>query len=398
MNFSFCAGFGMIKRLLPIVMVAGMTAGLSPAVMAQTAPSTDKDPLVPLSPNQALTMNALLGMINGDPIFVQDILRPLDADLTKLAQNARNLNDFKSQAYDMIRRQVNAQVSDRLTMQKAKSSMADEDNQRVEIMLNKVRHDILTQYAGSEAMADQALRARGSSLEKELADRKRKFIRELYLRKTLWPRITVTRAQILNYYETHIKEFSFDAEVDLYTITIPVDRFLRGPDGKRIANPTTEQVKQATDAALAKARDLIQQAKDGADFAVLAEDNSIDNQKRNGGRWPRTRKGSLAREEVEKAAFSLPANSFAEPVYLPEPDPAKARVVIVKVGDAQPARITPFSEAQRDIDSKLRESQWIRLMREFSDRLASEAAVEGTIDRMVDTSTEVAVARYAVRE
>lgn len=378
--------------------MAGALWASVPAAPGQTAsaPSGEKDPLVPLTPNQALPMNALLGLVNGDPIFVQDILRPIDGDLTKLAKSARNLSDFKSQAYDLIRRQVNTQISDRLTMQKAKSALSDEDNQRVEIMMNKVRHDLLTQYAGSEAMADQALRARGSSLEKELNDKKREFIRKIYLQRTLWPRITVTRANILNYYETHIKDFTFDAEVDLYTITIPVDRFLRGPDGKRVVNPSAEQVKQATDAAMAKARDLITQIKGGADFAMLAEDNSIDNQKRNGGRWPRTRKGSLAREEVEKAAFSLPANGLAEPVYLPEPDPAKARVVIVKVGDVQPARVTPFAEAQRDIEARLRESQWIKLMREFSDKLAADAAVEGTMERMIDTATEVAVSRYAV--
>lgn len=389
---------GMNKRLLPLVLMAGALWASVPAALGQTAsaPSGEKDPLVPLTPNQALPMNALLGLVNGDPIFVQDILRPIDSDLTKLAKSARNLNDFKSQAYDLIRRQVNTQISDRLTMQKAKSALSDEDNQRVEIMMNKVRHDLLTQYAGSEAMADQALRARGSSLEKELNDKKREFIRKIYLQRTLWPRITVTRANILNYYETHIKDFTFDAEVDLYTITIPVDRFLRGPDGKRVVNPSQEQVKQATDAAMAKARDLITQIKGGADFAMLAEDNSIDNQKRNGGRWPRTRKGSLAREEVEKAAFSLPANGLADPVYLPEPDPAKARVVIVKVGDVQPARVTPFAEAQRDIESRLRESQWIKLMREFSDKLAADAAVEGTMERMIDTATEVAVSRYAV--
>lgn len=390
----------MNKRLLPLFLIAGMTAGaqvgLVPAVFGQTQPSNEREVLVPITPNQSLTMNALLGMINGEPIFVQDILRPLDTDLVKLSKSARNLNDFKAQTYDMVRRQVNQQISDRLTMQKAKSALSEEDNQRIEIMLNKVRHDLLTPYAGSEAMADQALRARGSSLEKEISDRRREFVRRIYMQRTLWPRITVTRQHILSYYETHIKEFSFDAEVDLYTITMPVDRFLRDPEGKRIANPTPEQIKQATDAAVAKAKDLIAQIKDGADFAVLAEDNSVDNQRRNGGRWPRTRKGSLAREEVEHAAFSLPSNGIADPVYLSEPDPAKARVVIVKVGDVQPARVTPFAEAQRDIEARLRESQWIKLMKNFTDKLASEAAVEGTMDRMIDTATEVAISRYAV--
>ncbi len=393
----------MVKRLLPVIVFAGVASvALGQAASGPQLPAANTgaqtDVLVPLTPNQPLTMNALLGMINGDPIFVQDVLRPIDGDLIKLAKSARNLSDFKVQSREMVRRQVNTLISDRLTMQKAKSSLDEDDKRRVDIMMNKVRHDLLTQYAGSEAMADQAFRARGSSLEKELNDRKRKFIRDIYLRKTLWPRITVTRQQILAYYEQNIKDYSFDAEVDLYTITLRVDRFLRGPDGKVIQNATPEQIKQATEMTMNLARDLIKQIREGADFAVLAEDNSVDNQKRNGGRWPRTRKGSLAREEIEKSAFSLAANGIAEPVYLSEPDPARARVVVVKVGDVQPARVTPFSEAQRDIEAHLRESQWIKLMREFTDKMASEAAVEGTMEQMINTAADVAVARYAVGE
>jgi len=45
-------------------------------------------------PNQPLPVNALLGAINGKPLFVEDILRPIDADLRRIARVAQTGSDF----------------------------------------------------------------------------------------------------------------------------------------------------------------------------------------------------------------------------------------------------------------------------------------------------------------
>jgi hypothetical protein len=338
-------------------------------------------------------------MINGDPIFTESVLRPVDADLKRIARLAHDVSEFKAAARDIIGKQINIMISDTLITKAAKETLSEDDTKRVDAYMNKLTKDLLTKYEGSAARADQDLRAQGSSMDKELADKRRKTIIDLYLHKTLWPKIVVTRKQIMEDYERNIKKYTIPAEVDLYTITLPVTRFLpkqEGPNGASLPlrNPTDAQWQEAQNLALARARDLIAELKKGGDFATMAEANSVDPKSKNGGRWPHTRQGMLAITQIEKAAFALPSGGLAEPVLALNPDDqTRSVIVIVKVGDVTPTRVIGFEEAQEGIERKLRETQYVTLTNEYYQRLREKAAVEG-VDRMVETVVDASVVQY----
>ncbi|MEI8197533.1 MAG: hypothetical protein WCI73_16680, partial [Phycisphaerae bacterium] len=116
-----------------------------------------------------------------------------------------------------------------------------------------------------------------------------------------------------------------------------------------------------------------------------------------GGRWPHTRKGMLALQEIETAAFKLPENGIAEPVViLNNEDPFKSAVVVVKVGKVQAASVVDFAKAQDQIEKKLREVQYVTLTGEYYRKLREKAAIEG-VDRMVDMVTDAALVRYLAK-
>jgi hypothetical protein len=350
--------------------------------------------------DDARTVNALAGYVNAEPIFVQDILRPLDDQLQKMAAQARNLNEFRSNAQAAIHTQLQKMLFNLMVSSKAKASLTEQDKAQVEMILRMQLHDLLAKHGGSRALADQDLRARGSSVDQEIADVRRGLIKELYFRKELWPKVVVTRQMVVDAYQRDPKKWQKDAELELYTISIPVARWLREPttDGTRgayLKNPTPAQVKEAEGQAMAAARDIVERIKKGEDFATLAEDNSADPRKNSGGRYPHVKRGSMANSKVEDYVFTLPANTVGEPQLVHDADPLQEVVMVVKVGEKTEAHQVSFSEAQEEIMKQLQEQQRLELESQFVQKLQQTTPVEN-LGRMEDTVVDAAVTRYAM--
>jgi hypothetical protein len=379
---------------------AAVLAAVGMTISAARAASDDP-PIMTFQPNQSFTVNAYLGMVNGEPMFADGVLRPKDEELKRIAKLSRSLSEFKSAARDVVQQEINLQEGDILALKDAKAALTDDDNKRVDTYMNIITKEMLTKYEGSAAKAEQDLRAQGTTMAKVLEDKKRSFIVNFYMHKVLAPKIVVTRQQIMEEYQRKIKDFTHPADVDLYTISIPIDNYLKkpGPDNKQVVNdsPTDEEMHNATAAALNYARQLVYQIKAGADFAELAANVSKDPKAKQGGRWAHTHRGDLANKDWEDTAFSLPAGGIADPIVtINKTDHTQNAVVIIKVGQVTPARIEPFSEAQDAIYNSLRDKQYFTLVKEYYDKLRAKAAVEG-VDHMVDTATDVAVTRYLVK-
>jgi hypothetical protein len=380
------------------VLILALAAG-SVAWGADDAPDADSSPLVKPLAGQPMAINALLGAINGKPLFVEDVIRPIDADLQRIARVAQTVSDFKVQAREAIQKQIKQQVGDILIIKAAEDSLDDEDHGRVEMFMNKTKNDILTRYGGSAAMTDEFYRSRGSSFDKELSDIRRRAMVDLYLRRTLYPHIAITRRMILDYYQANIKKFTSDPKVDLYTITIPFARFLaKNADGKLPDNPTADQLAAARTLAMQRAVALIDEIQKSPPekFAEFAENNSVDPKQHSGGRWKDTRRGDLLSKQVEDIAFSLPAHHIAPPQVINDDSPSDGAVMIIKVEDSDPGRVVPFVEAQKQIEAEMREKQYAALSRDYYNKLFEQASIEA-VESMLDTATDVAVTRYFTR-
>ena len=400
-------------RLLPgaAFLAAGSVALLLPGAAVRGAGT---QPLALPEANQALTLNALLGTVDGQPLFAQDVLRPVDSQLRTLAAKARSVRDFRDGARDILQSALQDQISKIVVYNAARSQLSDDDQKRVEYFVDTRRQEMLSQHSGSVALTEEALRARGTTLSRRLDDLRRSAVRELYMRRLLWHRVTVTRQQLLDAYQRDLARFTIPAQVDLYTITLNVRDFLptrpvAGSDRDApISDPTPEQLAAAQAKAVAKARDLIKQLKAGADFARLAEDNSQDPYADNGGRRPHIKKGDLASADLENLAFSLPADTVAaDPLVLPGRAPAQTQVLVVRVGDVEKGRVIPFAEAQDQLKNDLTSRQLLDLQNEFVQNMLKSAAIEavgGTVNtpadvaaqRMLDIAVDAAVAKYAM--
>lgn len=378
--------------------------GLAPGTVSAATDDDTPAPLAQVTPEQALVIDALVATVNGEPIFVKDIIRPIHAELQGVARRSTSLRQFKEEVRFAIEKQMRTMVGEIILYSEAHKTLTEDDQKKIDLYMNRQKNELLSQYRGSRALADQALRTKGSSFDKELERKRRKVVVESYMHKQLYPKITVTRRDILRDYESNLEKYTQQAEVDLYTISIPIRKHIpkiARADGKMVTNPnpTAAELRKAEADTLAEALGVCEQLKKGGDFAEFAEKLSRDPKRTEGGRWPHLKRGTLEREDIENKAFATPENTLADPFLSPSKDPLDACVVVLKVGKVVPHRVKAFGEVQREIDMALRSKQYNELSAAYYARLYANAPIDrkDRVDEMLVTATEVVVARYAVK-
>ncbi len=368
-------------------------------------PAKPKGPINAIRGDQPLTTSAMLGCtINSHPVYVIDIFRPINGALEKLAASDLDTAEFRARAKVLISNQIQSYKNDILLSSAAENTLTDHDQQLISAVLEKERFNLISKNGGSIPAADKALAPQGSSVEKEMADKRRQMIMGLYLQKNVSPKIVVTYPMVRDAYEKDPKKWQRETQVELYQLTLPVVRWLTpttsdGKKGPPIADPTPAQVTDAENKAMQTARDIIALLKKGPDtpqlFAQLVEDyDSRDGAASKGGRLPDMKKGSISDSRLETYVFSLPAHTIGEPQLLRDPNPQKSRVVIVKIGDKEEAHTVPFADAQADIRKDLWEREAADLQEEYLRKLQDSSTVEA-VDQMIDVAVDAAVARYA---
>jgi peptidyl-prolyl cis-trans isomerase C len=167
----------------------------------------------------------------------------------------------------------------------------------------------------------------------------------------------VTEVEAKKYYDENTKRFDVPEQVRVRHILIRID--LSQPN----ADPNAAKVK-----AKAKAQDLLQQIKDGADFAELARTHSDCLSAQQGGDL-----GFFSRSEstpqFEKVAFELETGKVSDIVE------TEYGCHIIKALDHKDASVIPFPQAKDTIIKTLTEKK----QTEFAEKYISELKAQAKI-------------------
>lgn len=170
-------------------------------------------------------------------------------------------------------------------------------------------------------------------------------------------KIKVTEEDAKKYYSENQKEFETPDQVRASHILIDL-------------KPTAANVdpNEAKVQAKAKAQNLLERIKGGADFAESAKTNSACPSSAKGGDLGFFGRGDMV-EPFEKAAFSL------EPGQISDVVETKFGYHIIKVTDRKNAGITTFEQAKETIINQLTEKKRFELAREFVESLKAKAKI-----------------------
>ena len=308
-------------------------------------------------------MAALVGQIAGRPIFAHDVLRDLEDQLRALggqvAEGRMSAAGFRRQAGELILRQVQGLVQNRLTLEEAERSLTRTERANLDRFRAIRRRELVRQFGqGSEALADRTLRAQaGRSLEEMLQDDRDRLVVLTYRQRKVEPLINVTRRDVERYYRDRAAEFN-------------------PPDRRDV------RVLYVTDPALAERLGGLRDR--GADFDRLAETAAA---------------GAVPMSDVEgdnPFGFADPGpyvTAGPGAVVGPLPAPGRGRYYFVAVDAVRRGVGQTEREAQIEIERLLRDRQRETLALRDFDRLRREASVTEE-RRMADAVTRIAEARY----
>jgi len=198
--------------------------------------------------------------------------------------------------------------------------------------------DVIKKSMGSEEAFQQALVQYKMTEDDLHAD----LLEQAQLRKLLSSQISITDEDIKNYYDQNKASFSTEEQVRASHILV--------------------ETKEEADA-------IVKQLKEGADFAALAKEKSLDTgSAANGGDLDFFGKGAMV-PEFEEAAFALKVGDVSEPVK------SDYGYHIIKVTDHVEASSPTLEEKKADITDTLTSQQIYTLSQTFISDLRSQAKI-----------------------
>jgi len=116
-----------------------------------------------------LTLDARVGQINGEPVFANVVLEPLDGALRVAAAEATNERVWLRSSSEIIAREVRRQVANTLILAEARSNLTAEQRAGLPTFLQRIRESLAADERGSVIVADDQLRRReGVTLDQKV--------------------------------------------------------------------------------------------------------------------------------------------------------------------------------------------------------------------------------------
>jgi len=187
----------------------------------------------------------------------------------------------------------------------------------------------------------------------------RKQVRQFLIRNKLITlkvrhKVNITPQQVREYYDTHQQDYQVPEKRRIRIISAIVDR---GADPQAARKAAEEKIKS-----------VMQQLKEGKDFALVARRESNDPYAENGGDWGWRKKGDLL-GKLDEVAFSLDVGQTSGIIETPQ------GFHIMRLEERQPEFLKPFDEVRKEIADRLTELEFEKQAREYIDQLVQNAEV-----------------------
>ena len=333
------------------------------AALAAPPAGADAEQIVDAGDDPRYPVDAMVGQVNGRPIFARRVLAPLSEDLARLGEQLPQ-PIFREQAAELIAGRLDQIVTEALILAEAERDLTRRERQGVAHMVREQERELIRRHGrGSRALADATLLERtGQNLQQTLREFREEIIVREHMRKHLHPRINVTRRHIQRHYEQHRETYHPPARRTLRVILVG----------------------DATEAAA-----VTERLDAGEPFADIAADESLNAYRpHDAGELTVTGDNSLAHAALNDALAELDPGEHVGPIAGGE----SYWFLALEEIEQPPSRT--LREAQLEIQHRLRREQFDRLSRNYRQQLY-ETGSYNPIPEMADALLEIAVTRYA---
>ena len=290
---------------------------------------------------QGEIIERVVAKVNGQIITLSEF----QARQIAAAQGARvdpaNVGPFLRQNNARILQEA---IDEVLILQRAEDAGLKMRPEYVDEVIGQIKQD--NKITSDEQMQD-ALAREGITFAELRQNIERSMTVRMVMQRDIEPKIAVSDAELLAEYEKlKAKEFTKPPTVTLQEILVKED---------------------AGGAALA--REIVEKARAGEDFAALAKTYSSAPSRSNGGDIGQLAQGEI-NPELEKVAFALPVGSLSDPL------PVEGGYRIVRVTAKTSGSTTPFETAKNQVRDKLMYARFDKEREAYMQELRKNASVE----------------------
>jgi len=368
----------------------------------------DMDPLIPKSVGVPLTVEALVGQVNGHPIYANTVLEPIADQLQAVGKKST-----RSTFSDTIRSALYSEsdnmgttlhsgrmyelVITELLLTEALSNMSEEQQYGLLSVINKMRKDLASAEGGSQTGARTIVQEQvGISVDKFLKLQRDKILIDALYRQQIWPRVNVTWRDIQREFEPLAGGKTTPvAQDDTERTAIVVGKLRRGMQLSNIpeafGSVTLGMIRLKKDDP--KVSQVVEGFEKGLPFAEVATLAGISN----GGEWESFKMGSGGISDIESSDIIKSHLEGAEEgdvigsFELGSGDnPTLIWLSVLHVQE-------PISMYNRMVQIELHNRlRWIQFNREknrFVDSLWGEGSLD-EVKAMADRVASIAVRRY----
>ena len=340
-----------------------------------------------------ITVEALVGQVNGRPVYANAVLEPLS---DQLEAHAKTMS--RSATLELVLGEMYKVVKNDLLLSEARSGMTREQEYGLFAVIGQMRSDLASAQGGSQTKMRQDIEQHsGVSVERFLEFQRDLILIEALDRQEIWPKVNVTWRDIQReFQQVSLGEFipagkPDDARTDAVLLGLQKGIPLSSIEAAK-GSVTIEKIQLSLDDP--RVEEIKQGFASGLAFADVVELMQIPTVERGNGYWSKTfemGRGGVADIDVADMIKSKLVGAKVGDV-LP---PTQLRTTMLWVSIAQKQK--PISLYNRRIQIALRNAlRWVQFNRE-KNRFVQSLWGDGSIHEvkaMAERVTNIAVRRY----
>ena len=297
-------------------------------------------------------IDRIVARVNDDVITLSELQEEGLPLFARLRENYTG-KELESQVQRAEREFLDQLILKRLQLQYAgQIGITASDNE-----LNAALKDVLTRNNLTQQQLTDLLIREGLTLQ-DYKDRLREqIILARLMNQAVRSRVSVDASEVEAYYQAHRDEFNQPAQVRVRHIFFRIDA--------GAARPQVDAVQE-------RAMRVLQEARNGDDFADLARRYSEDATAANGGDLGLIKRGQ-ALPEFEEVIFAMKEGSISELIRSPN------GLHIVKVEAFSKGSERPFSEIKVEIERRLLQEKIEKRFQDWTSELKDRAFIEITL-------------------
>jgi len=178
-----------------------------------------------LQPGDAVLVDAMVGQVNGRPIFADDFFDPIEDRL--IAESGRSPNDreFTDRAAPIIMSELRLVVINALFLAEAQAGLTPMEEQGIRAWLHTLKEEVVAEHGGSEEEARRRiLEEEARTLEQRLEEERDRFLIQRIRYERIAPRIVVSWRDVEREYRRDEPRYNPPPRFTLWRIRLAAGR------------------------------------------------------------------------------------------------------------------------------------------------------------------------------